>query len=210
MTSDTTTTPMTAAEFRIARERLGVTGDWLAGQLGVEPRAVRRWESGDRVIVEERAQQIRQIIEATDTFIEQIVDELEASGERDIVTYPSDKAYRAEHPDLIWPASWHRAAMGRVAELVEGAPVRIRYIADEDADDALNDWHATVTIAAETPDLADDRQRRLVTDWLETYATDTNEDLDALLARIRRPSTQRAKPETSQVTPDGRSWGWLQ
>ena len=68
---------------------------------------------------------------------------------------------------------------------------------------------ATVTIAAETPDLADDRQRRLVTDWLETYATDTNEDLDALLARIRRPSTQRAKPETSQVTPDGRSWGWL-
>ena len=69
---------------------------------------------------------------------------------------------------------------------------------------------ATVTIAAETPDLADDRQRRLVTDWLETYATDTNEDLDALLARIRRPSTQRAKPETSQVTPDGRSWGWLQ
>ena len=80
---------------------------------------------------------------------------------------------------------------------------------DTETQDALNDWHATVTIAAETPDLADDRQRRLVTDWLETYATDTNEDLDALLARIRRPSTQRAKPETSQVTPDGRSWGWL-
>ena len=80
---------------------------------------------------------------------------------------------------------------------------------DTETQDALNDWHATVTIAAETPDLADDRQRRLVTDWLETYATDTNEDLDALLARIRLPSTQRAKPETSQVTPDGRSWGWL-
>ena len=39
---------MTAAELRIIRERLGVTGDWLAARLGVIPRTVRRWEAGTR------------------------------------------------------------------------------------------------------------------------------------------------------------------
>ena len=38
---------MTAAEFRIAREMLGVSGEWLAGRLGVADRQVRRWEAGN-------------------------------------------------------------------------------------------------------------------------------------------------------------------
>ena len=137
---------MTRAEFRIARERLGLTRVWLHQELGVQERAVYRWESGERPISTERAEQIRQMVAFTDDFIDQVAAELTlaAEDERTVLTYYDDDEYKREHPGTAWPASWHRAAMGRVAERVAG--VRIRYFTpepdlddDEDAAPELDD-----------------------------------------------------------------------
>ena len=67
------------------------------------------------------------------------------------------------------------------------------------------DWHATITTDGETgaPDLDDNAQRVFVADWLEAYAVDTSEDVDAPLARIRRLSNRGAKPDTPQVNVCG-------
>src|SRR5690606_40083818 len=37
---------MTPAEFRVVREFLGLTPEWLAAHLGVSGRTVRHWEQG--------------------------------------------------------------------------------------------------------------------------------------------------------------------
>ncbi len=124
---------MTAAEFRIARERLGVTGEWLAGKLGVADRTVRRWEADKAAIPEGAARDLEDLESATDEWIAQVLDVLRADeptddGEWWVTTYASDAAYRLEHPGLDWPAGWHRAAMGRVAEALPG--VRLRFAGD--------------------------------------------------------------------------------
>src|SRR5690606_34223992 len=41
---------MTAAELKVARESLGLSGDWLATYLGVNSRTVREWEQGRRPV----------------------------------------------------------------------------------------------------------------------------------------------------------------
>ena len=41
---------MTASAFQAARRELGMTIEALAERLGVEPRSVRRWQSGEREI----------------------------------------------------------------------------------------------------------------------------------------------------------------
>ena len=43
-------TAMTASEFQTVRRDLGVTIEALAERLGVDPRSVRRWQSGEREI----------------------------------------------------------------------------------------------------------------------------------------------------------------
>lgn len=124
---------MTAAEFRIARERLGVSGDWLAGKLGVADRTIRRWEADTAAIPEGAAADLEDLDAATDDWIEQVLEVLRedgpnADGEWWVSTYASDAAYRLEHPDVDWPAGWHRAAMGRVAQALPG--VRVRFVGD--------------------------------------------------------------------------------
>ncbi len=52
-------TAMTASEFQTARRDLGVTIEALAERLGVEPRSVRRWQSGDRKVSSQAAAALR-------------------------------------------------------------------------------------------------------------------------------------------------------
>ena len=52
-------TAMTAREFQAARRDLGLTIEALAERLGVEPRTVRRWQSGDRKIPSQAAEALR-------------------------------------------------------------------------------------------------------------------------------------------------------
>lgn len=41
---------LTAAEFRMSREALGLSAEWLADRLGVALKSVQRWENGHRQI----------------------------------------------------------------------------------------------------------------------------------------------------------------
>ncbi len=132
--------PMTAAEFRIARESLGVSDQWLADHLGVSLRTMQRWGQGHSRLSLSVVERVEMLLDTTDVFVEAVVAELEADPDPDddgwqwVTTYPTDRAYLAEHPDATWPASWHRAAMGRVAARVEG--VRVRYLVPDAEDES--------------------------------------------------------------------------
>lgn len=121
---------MTAAELRIIRERLGVTGDWLAARLGVIPRTVRRWEAGTRAISAQAADHVRAELAAQDGFVAEVAAAVTADpwldehGEQWSAVYPNDAALQVAWPGVWYPAGWHRAAMGRVADLVPGLRLR--------------------------------------------------------------------------------------
>ena len=55
---------MTASEFQAARRALGVSIEGLAERLGVEPRTVRRWQSGDRKVPSQAAAALRGLLQA--------------------------------------------------------------------------------------------------------------------------------------------------
>ena len=125
---------MTAAEFRIAREHLGVTGDWIAWQLDVTGRTVRRWEQGSARIPAGAAQEVRALVDHQDAFVAALIERCRIDGPDEdgtawAATYPDDESLAEEHPEVEYPASWHRAAMGRVAASVGW--LRLRYL-DED------------------------------------------------------------------------------
>ena len=124
---------MTAAEFRVLRDHLGLTGEWLAEHLQVTLRTVRRWDAGTSPIPGGVAATMWELEAESDAFVTAVVEELRADGPDEdgsawVTTYASDAAYRAEHPDLDWPAAWHRAAMGRVVRELDW--VRITYIGE--------------------------------------------------------------------------------
>ena len=104
---------MTPAELRVARERLGLTGDAIAELLDVDPRTCRRWEAGTGPIptgVE------RQIAEWESEAV-QLSAEFAMRGQSEgvLVTYKTDENFWAHEPDRPpYPASWHRAIVGRL------------------------------------------------------------------------------------------------
>ncbi|MFT4128405.1 MAG: hypothetical protein QM662_19515 [Gordonia sp. (in: high G+C Gram-positive bacteria)] len=126
---------MTAAEFRVLRDRLGLTWRDLATMLDRNERTIARWEAGTTWISDRSAADLRALDAATADFIEQTVDNLLAgdlAAEGWLVVYRTTADLHEAWPDVTYPASWHRAAMGRVAERVPGA--RLRYL-DEILDD---------------------------------------------------------------------------
>lgn len=125
-TRTTDSAAMTAAEFRCLTEYLGLDQRAVARVLGVEERTVRRWIAGTHTVPAGAAEDLLRIDRQTADFVEAVVSALQedgpdADGVSWVVTYPSDAAYRLHHPDLPWPAAWHRAAMQRVAERVPWA-----------------------------------------------------------------------------------------
>lgn len=104
---------MTPAELRVARERLGLTGDAIAQLLDVEGRTLRRWEAGtslipggvERQIAEWESEAVRLSAEFA----------MRGQSERVLVTYKTDESFWADQPDRQpFPASWHRAIIGRL------------------------------------------------------------------------------------------------
>jgi hypothetical protein len=68
-------------------------------------------------------------VEALETLTGQAVGEavtqlaaLEMAA-RSVVTYRSDEEYHAAHPDIPFPASWHRAVIARAALEVPGLAI---------------------------------------------------------------------------------------
>lgn len=116
---------MTPAEFKVVREYLGLTGDWLAGHLGVSPRTVRHWEQGKYPIPDGVRLQIEDLELRTGVFIGGIVEKLLDVPDPGVITYRDDAEYHAAHPEIPFPAAWHRAVVARVAQEVNG--LRIAY-----------------------------------------------------------------------------------
>lgn len=139
---------MTPAEFRILRERLGLTTNWLAEHYGVRHRQVQRWDRGEKTnvtpgrsavlqsIPAERAAALRELEQLTDQVIDDMVRELRTQarakqGPPAVQTYVTDEQYQ-EHEAGPWTSAWHRAAVGRAVKAY-GRPAIIRYVTDEDA-----------------------------------------------------------------------------
>ena len=122
---------MSAAEFRIARERLNVSREWLADRLGVVLRTLRRWEAGTSPVSDGAALEVLNLLGDTDAYVKAVVSTLRQEGPDPdvggwrILVFADDATYLAHHPGSDWSASWHRGVMGRVADEVPG--VRLLY-----------------------------------------------------------------------------------
>lgn len=119
---DTTDDPMTPAEFRVVREYLGLTGDWLAADLGVSGRTVRAWEAGKYPIPDGVREHIERLEAHAADAVDEIIDryaDVRDPTEVPLITYRAD----AECEDTGRPASWWRAIAARVAQEVPGLTI---------------------------------------------------------------------------------------
>ncbi|MFJ6239765.1 helix-turn-helix domain-containing protein [Streptomyces griseus] len=114
---------MTDAEFRVIRDWLGLTGDWLAAHLNVSPRTVRHWEQGKYVIPDGVRLELENLEAQTGEFVGNAVAALLDVPEPGVLTYRTDAEYHAVHPEVPFPASWHRAAVARIAQEVPGLAI---------------------------------------------------------------------------------------
>lgn len=109
---------MTPAEFKVVREFLGLTGDWLARHLRVNPRTVRSWEQGRDPIPDGVRLELEELERRTAAYVNAYIERLMDVPDPVVVTYRNDAEYRAADPDSPFPASWHRAVIARVAQEV--------------------------------------------------------------------------------------------
>lgn len=130
-----TATRMSAAEFKVARERLGLTASWVATQLGVADRSVARWEAGDMPVSREAESVINAVHKYTNRMVMTQLRKLKAPKGSDTVLLYTFRRDEDMDPAGIWtdqevgplPASWHRAMIGRIA-LMTDLKVQIEYI----------------------------------------------------------------------------------
>jgi hypothetical protein len=109
---------MTNAEFRVVREFLGLSGPWLAMHLGVSDRTIRHWEAGRYPIPDGVRLAVEQIEADAGRAVSTGVDALMDLPDPAVLTYPSDEEYHTAHPEITYPASWHRAVIARIAQEV--------------------------------------------------------------------------------------------
>ncbi|MFY0516007.1 helix-turn-helix domain-containing protein [Streptomyces anulatus] len=114
---------MTDAEFRVIREYLGFTPEWLADHLKVSARTVRHWEAGKYAIPDGVRLEIEDLEARTAAFVAGIVTKLLDIPEPGVLTYRTDTEYHTAHPDVPFPASWHRAVVARIAQDVPGLAI---------------------------------------------------------------------------------------
>lgn len=114
---------MTPAEFKVVREFLGLTGDWLAAHLDVSPRTVRHWEQGKYAIPDGVRLAIEDLEARTGQFVGGIVEKLMDLPDPGVITYRDDAEYKAADPKSEFPASWHRAVVARIAQEVPGLSI---------------------------------------------------------------------------------------
>ncbi|GGN62020.1 hypothetical protein GCM10012285_61740 [Streptomyces kronopolitis] len=112
--------PLTAAELRIAREYLGMTGDQLAKVLGVNPRTLRSWEQGRDDVPGRIRPEIAELKASTDQAVADMVTAHNDSNDEPLLTYRNDEEFSAAqkaglHQHWNRSASWHRQVTARAA-----------------------------------------------------------------------------------------------
>lgn len=109
-----TTATMTPAEFRCAREFLGLEIKWIAAALGVTVRQVNRWERGVTPIPTRASDWLHAALADARSCVDCLVAE-----NAPLVTYADAEVTVG---DEDYPASWHRMVCARVADAT-GLPI---------------------------------------------------------------------------------------
>lgn len=109
---------MTPAEFKVVREYLGMSLKSMGEYLNVTLRTVTHWEQGKYKVPDGVRLAVEDLEKRTTQFVDQIADKLMDLPDPTVVTYRDDAEYHAAHPEIPFPASWHRAVIGRVAQEV--------------------------------------------------------------------------------------------
>lgn len=107
--------PMSEAEFRMVREYLGLTAEWLAGHFGVNLRTVRRWEHGQTPVPEGIREGMELLEAEAAEQVGRLVDELRDASDL-VLTIPRAAGR--------YQQGWWRMVAARVAQEVEGLYVR--------------------------------------------------------------------------------------
>lgn len=114
---------MTSAELRVVREFLGLTGDWIAAHLGVNPRTARAWEQARYPIPDGVRLEIEDLERRTGEWVGRLIEQIADMPDPVVITYRTDAEYHTAHPDIEFPASWHRAVCARIAQEVPGLSI---------------------------------------------------------------------------------------
>lgn len=114
---------MTDAEFRVVREFLGLTPEWVADHLGVSARTLRHWEAGKYTIPDGVRLELEDLEARTAQFVAGVIGQLMDVPDPGVVTYRTDAEYHAAHLEIPFPASWHRAVVARIAQGVPGLAI---------------------------------------------------------------------------------------
>lgn len=101
---------MTPAEFRCAREYLGLPINWLAAYMDVAERTVNRWETATTPIPEHARAALSNLLVYTEGCVEKTV---KAGLKRPLVTSADTSP---EISPKEFPASWHRMLCSRIVE----------------------------------------------------------------------------------------------
>lgn len=67
--------------------------------------------------------EIECIEDQTAAFVGAAVKRLLDVPDSGVVTYRTDAEYHAAHPEISYPASWHRAVVARIAQEVPGLSI---------------------------------------------------------------------------------------
>lgn len=125
MTVEPTLPPMTGAEMRCTLDYLGLTTNWLARKLSVDPRRLKRISIGQESMNEAIARAVDDVYEETADTVEQLAIQYRlkvADTDGDVVfpVYRSEIEYERVYKDARFPVQWHRCVAVRVIEQVPG------------------------------------------------------------------------------------------
>ncbi|GAA2679815.1 MULTISPECIES: DNA-binding transcriptional regulator [Actinosynnema] len=129
---------MTPAEFKVLRESLGLSAQWLATAVHVDQRTVRRWQGGAIPLRADVVTLLTRIAEwdAAETGAAAKPDSLPA-GDWPVLEIPRVDAGVAD--DLGFPAAYHRAVAARVRRRL-GGQLHLVYADRQRARNALIGW----------------------------------------------------------------------
>jgi len=101
---------MNQTEFSAIRRLVGLTAEQFGDKLSINPRTVRRWESGATIISDSAAALIQDLRATHDLDFESC---LAIAGRGDIVTFPEGDGDR--------PNSWWLAVAARIIDRIPDA-----------------------------------------------------------------------------------------
>jgi transcriptional regulator with XRE-family HTH domain len=126
---------MTAAEFKTIRESLGVSIQWLAKEVGVKPRSVMAWESGQTEITASAAHMLERLELAVEIQVDDAVTELlenpDTPEEITLIRYRNDTEFWQSIPgSKPFTATMHAAMLARARRDLKslGKNVEIKFM----------------------------------------------------------------------------------